>query len=100
MFIGTWMNAIGSIVRCFSVLSVFGVTGRFVILMSGKEWDRISVLKENKCEILGQFLCALAQTFILFIPTKFSFVWFSEKQRSLANSIAIGSMFITTKILL
>ena len=41
--------------------------------------------------ILGQFLCALAQTFILFIPTKFSFVWFSEKQRSLANSIAIGS---------
>jgi hypothetical protein len=94
MFIGTWMNAIGSIVRCFSVLPVFGVTGRFVILMFGKKWNRILFLKEKKWWFLGQFLCALAQTFILFLPTKFCFIWFSEKQRSLANSIAIGSMFI------
>jgi hypothetical protein len=36
MFIGTWINALGSIVRCFSVLPVFGVTGRFVILMIGE----------------------------------------------------------------
>jgi hypothetical protein len=47
MFIGTWMNAIGSIVRCFSVLPVFGVTGRFVILMFGKKWNRILFLKEK-----------------------------------------------------
>ncbi|UJR37129.1 hypothetical protein I4U23_029833 [Adineta vaga] len=40
-----------------------------------------------------QCFCALAQTFILFIPTKFSFIWFSENQRSFANSIAIGSGF-------
>ncbi|CAF0830594.1 unnamed protein product [Rotaria sordida] len=75
MYIGVWMNAIGSIIRCFSTLTVISAQGRFVILM------------------IGQFLCALAQTFILFIPTKFSFIWFSEKQRSLANSIAIGSNF-------
>jgi hypothetical protein len=37
MFIGTWINAIGSIVRCFSVLPVFGVTGRFGILLIGKK---------------------------------------------------------------
>ncbi|CAF1087427.1 unnamed protein product [Rotaria sp. Silwood1] len=76
MYIGVWMNAIGSIIRCFSVLTVISAQGRFVILM------------------IGQFVCALAQTFILFIPTKFSFIWFSEKQRSLANSIAIGSILI------
>ncbi|CAF2113516.1 unnamed protein product [Rotaria magnacalcarata] len=75
MYIGVWMNAIGSVIRCFSVLASIGTQGRFVILM------------------FGQFVCALAQTFILFIPTKFSFVWFSEKQRSLANAIAIGSNF-------
>ncbi|CAF3612492.1 unnamed protein product [Adineta steineri] len=75
MLIGTWMNAVGSIVRCFSILPIFSNSGRFTILM------------------IGQFICALAQTFILFIPTKFSFVWFSEQQRSLANSIAIGSNF-------
>jgi hypothetical protein len=28
-----------------------------------------------------------------------SFIWFSEKQRSLANSIAIGSMFINEILL-
>ncbi|CAF4747855.1 unnamed protein product, partial [Rotaria socialis] len=75
MYIGVWMNAIGSVIRCFSVLASISTQGRFVILM------------------FGQFICALAQTFILFIPTKFSFVWFSEKQRSLANAIAIGSNF-------
>jgi len=96
MLIGAWMNAVGSIIRCFSTLSIFGDNGRFAILMIGK----ITLFLKGKkrfCLFLGQFLCALAQTFILFIPTKFSFVWFSTQQRSLANSIAIGSMFLLSK---
>jgi hypothetical protein len=49
MFIGTWMNAIGSIVRCFSVLPMFGGTGRFVILMIGERKLRF------EREINGEF---------------------------------------------
>ncbi|CAF1088630.1 unnamed protein product [Adineta ricciae] len=75
LLIGTWMNAIGSLIRCLSVLSIFDRNRKFGVLM------------------IGQAFCALAQTFILFIPTKFCFLWFSEKQRSFANSIAIGSGF-------
>ncbi|CAF0888219.1 unnamed protein product [Adineta ricciae] len=75
LLIGTWTNAIGSLIRCLSVLSIFDRNRKFGVLM------------------IGQTFCALAQTFILFIPTKFCFLWFSEKQRSFANSIAIGSGF-------
>lgn len=44
--------------------------------------NRWSWIVDDDRKCLGQFLCALAQTFILFIPTKFSFIWFSGKQRS------------------
>ncbi|CAF0917128.1 unnamed protein product [Didymodactylos carnosus] len=75
MIIGSWLNALGSFIRVISTWSFLSIHSRFPIVL------------------LGQFLCAVAQTYILFIPTKFSFVWFSEKQRSLANSIAIGSNY-------
>jgi hypothetical protein len=40
---------------------------------------------------IGQFICAFAQTFTLFIPTKFAFAWFPEHQRTLANSLCFAS---------
>lgn len=43
---------------------------------------------------LGQLICAYAQTFTLFIPTKFAFAWFPEHQRTLANSVCFAANFL------
>ena len=50
-------------------------------------------------EILGQCVSVSAQNVILCIAAKFSSIWLSEKQRSLANSVAIGSIALFNEIL-
>jgi hypothetical protein len=44
MLIGTWLNAAGSIIRCFSVLPMFGVSGRFVVLMIGERILKFEII--------------------------------------------------------
>lgn len=42
----------------------------------------------------GQTLCALAQTLIIFSPTKLAALWFPDDQRATANMIAsMGNVF-------
>ncbi len=77
--LGSWTNLIGSIVRLFSALNN----------ASGEAF----VPQEYKYAVLmtGQTLCSLAQPFILFVVTKFATNWFPDNQRSLANTVALGS---------
>lgn len=58
--------------RCFSGLSGISDDARYPIVMT------------------GQTIAAVAQPFLLFVPTKLAAVWFAEDQRAIAN--AIGSM--------
>ncbi len=77
--LGSWTNLIGSIIRLFSALNN----------ASGEPF----VSQEYKYAVLmtGQTLCSLAQPFILFVVTKFATNWFPDDQRSLANTVALGS---------
>ena len=63
--------------------------GRYPIVFAGK--FNPNIIDINHRSHLGQLLCAFAQTFTLFIPTKFAFVWFPEHQRTLANSLCFAS---------
>jgi FLVCR family MFS transporter 7 len=38
--------------------------------------------------MLGQFLAACAQPFIMFVPTKLAALWFPDTQRAIANTLA------------
>ncbi|XP_008062200.1 major facilitator superfamily domain-containing protein 7 [Carlito syrichta] len=70
--LGAWLNFAGSVLRTLPC-----VTGRtpdpFVFFMG------------------GQSLCALAQTLVIFSPTKLAALWFPEHQRAMANMIATMS---------
>ncbi|CAF3833694.1 unnamed protein product [Rotaria magnacalcarata] len=73
---GVSLNLIGG---CFRVISTWGfvsVKGRYPIVF------------------IGQFICAFAQTFTLFIPAKFSFIWFPHSQRTLATSLCFAANFL------
>ncbi|PIK51349.1 putative major facilitator superfamily domain-containing protein 7 [Apostichopus japonicus] len=72
ILIGAWFNFVGIAVRCFSGLSGISDDARYPIVMT------------------GQTIAAVAQPFLLFVPTKLAAVWFAEDQRAIAN--AIGSM--------
>ncbi|CAF4873324.1 unnamed protein product [Rotaria sp. Silwood1] len=73
---GVWMNLIGG---CFRVIST---------------WGFVSVKSRYPIVFVGQFICAFAQTFTLFIPAKFAFSWFPESQRTLATSLCFAANFL------
>ncbi|XP_018112144.1 solute carrier family 49 member A3 isoform X1 [Xenopus laevis] len=70
---GSWINMIGSIIRCAAVvfyLNPFGTyTGIYYLFT-------------------GQSLCAIAQPLVLFAPAKLAAVWFPDHQRATAHMIA------------
>ncbi|CAF1260024.1 unnamed protein product [Adineta steineri] len=71
---GVWLNLIGG---CFRIISTWvSIKGRYPIVF------------------IGQMICAFAQTFTLFLPTKFAFVWFPDHQRTLANSLCFATNFL------
>ncbi|XP_053146584.1 solute carrier family 49 member A3 isoform X3 [Hemicordylus capensis] len=66
-----WLNMVGSIIRIFSVISIFSLGSmNFAYLL------------------VGQCLSAMAQPLICFAPTKLAALWFPEHQRATANMIA------------
>eukprot|EP00118_Oscarella_pearsei_P026715 m.310333 g.310333 ORF g.310333 m.310333 type:complete len:567 (+) comp50976_c0_seq1:35-1735(+) len=65
LWIGAWLNAVGAVVR---YLSCFNHSYAIVLV--------------------GQMICAIAQPFILFAPTKLASFWFSEDQRALATMLS------------
>ncbi|RMZ96772.1 major facilitator superfamily domain-containing 7, partial [Brachionus plicatilis] len=77
--LGAWINFLGSAIKMVSSLDL--ADAQPLVSDSAK----YSVL------LVGQSMCALAQPFVLFVSTKFANTWFSEDQRSLANTIALAS---------
>ncbi|KAM9330643.1 solute carrier family 49 member A3 [Gastrophryne carolinensis] len=71
VILSSWLNMIGSIIRCLSVAGFLN-----------SEWGPLVYL------FVGQSICAVAQPLVLFVPTKLSAVWFPEHQRATANMIA------------
>ncbi|KAJ8382343.1 hypothetical protein SKAU_G00031210 [Synaphobranchus kaupii] len=71
LILGSWLNMAGSGLRFLSILSSLPLSVRYFPLLMG-----------------GQTLCALAQTFIVFSPTKLAALWFPQHQRATANMIA------------
>ncbi|KAJ8269359.1 hypothetical protein COCON_G00119660 [Conger conger] len=71
LILGSWLNMVGSGLRFLSILSSLPPSVRYFPLLMG-----------------GQTLCALAQTFIIFSPTKLAALWFPQHQRATANMIA------------
>ncbi|OCU00780.1 hypothetical protein XELAEV_18006559mg [Xenopus laevis] len=76
---GSWINMIGSIIRCAAVvfyLNPFGTyTGIYYLFT-------------------GQSLCAIAQPLVLFAPAKLAAVWFPDHQRATAHMIASVSSLL------
>ncbi|XP_036591539.1 feline leukemia virus subgroup C receptor-related protein 2 [Trichosurus vulpecula] len=54
-------------------------------------WVKLGSLKPNlfAITVLGQFICAVAQVFILGMPSRIAAVWFSEREVSTACSLAV-----------
>ncbi|KAI1888246.1 hypothetical protein AGOR_G00183050 [Albula goreensis] len=71
LILGAWLNMVGSGLRFLSVQTFLPVTVRYLPLLMG-----------------GQTLCALAQTLIVFSPTKLAALWFPQHQRATANMVA------------
>ncbi|KAJ8262531.1 hypothetical protein GJAV_G00167480 [Gymnothorax javanicus] len=71
LILGAWLNMVGSGLRFLSVLSSLPPSVRYLPLLMG-----------------GQTLCALAQTLIIFSPTKLAALWFPQHQRATANMMA------------
>ncbi|KAG5845473.1 hypothetical protein ANANG_G00139490 [Anguilla anguilla] len=71
LILGSWLNMVGSGLRFLSILSSLPQSVRYFPLLMG-----------------GQTLCALAQTLIIFSPTKLAALWFPQHQRATANMIA------------
>ena len=74
LLLGGWLNAIGLVIRYISSLhkiipSDYGFT---VVLV-------------------GQSVCAIAQPFLLFAPTKLAAKWFPDNHRAIANTIGSTS---------
>ena len=77
--LGAWFNFVGACIRVLS--SIDSANGEPLVAQANK----------YTVVILGQCMCALAQPFIMFVTTKFANTWFAEDQRSLANTLALGS---------
>ena len=77
--LGAWFNFLGSCIRVIS--SIDSASGTPIVSQPYK----YTVL------IVGQCFCALEQPFIMFVSSKFANMWFAEDQRSLANTLALGS---------
>ncbi|KAJ8377859.1 hypothetical protein AAFF_G00250910 [Aldrovandia affinis] len=71
LILGGWLNMVGSVLRYVSVLRSLPPAVRYLPLLMG-----------------GQTLCAVAQTLIVFSPTKLAALWFPQHQRATANMIA------------
>ncbi|XP_064198116.1 solute carrier family 49 member A3-like [Anguilla rostrata] len=71
LILGSWLNMVGSGLRFLSILNSLPQSVRYFPLLMG-----------------GQTLCALAQTLIIFSPTKLAALWFPQHQRATANMIA------------
>ncbi|XP_018095296.1 major facilitator superfamily domain containing protein 7 isoform X2 [Xenopus laevis] len=69
----SWLNMIGSIIRCAAVVPYLNPSGTHT---------GIYYL------FTGQSLCAIAQPLVLFVPAKLAAVWFPDHQRATANMIA------------
>ena len=71
LWIGSWTNFIGSVLRYVSTIHITHIGGGHYWLL-----------------MLGQALCAFAQAFGLFAPTKVAALWFAHDQRATANMLA------------
>ena len=47
--------------------------------------------------MVGQVLCASMQPLVLSMPTKLAALWFGDKERTIANTIASMCMFVSFK---
>ena len=63
------MNALGAILRGVGAYAFHG-NERFIIVL------------------IGQICCACVQPFVLSMPTKIAALWFSDHERTKANTIA------------
>lgn len=70
--LGAAFNLVGNLLRVFGSLSFIDKTNRFYITL------------------LGQCVAAIAQPFIMYLPTKLAAYWFPDSQRAIANTL--GSM--------
>ncbi|XP_069564053.1 solute carrier family 49 member A3 [Brachyistius frenatus] len=70
LILGSWLNMLGAVMRFVGTLPGEGFRGQFAVVMA------------------GQAVCALAQTLIIFTPTKMAALWFPDSQRATANTIA------------
>ncbi|XP_018423648.1 PREDICTED: major facilitator superfamily domain-containing protein 7 [Nanorana parkeri] len=71
VILSSWLNMLGSIIRCLSLVSFMNI-----------KWSPLIYL------FLGQSVCAMAQPLVLFVPAKLAAVWFPEHQRATANMVA------------
>ena len=75
LYLGAGLNLVGSIIRYLSTLhpilcsSVFSKSGYTVAM-------------------IGQFLTACAQPFLLYSPTKLASFWFGPKERAICTNFA------------
>ncbi|XP_074641189.1 solute carrier family 49 member A3-like isoform X1 [Tubulanus polymorphus] len=65
--------------------AVFNITGCVIRLISGMAFVSNHAFL---FAMIGQCLCAVAQPFILFAPTKMAATWFPDNQRATANTMA------------
>ena len=79
LILAGWLNFIGSLLRVLS--SINKANGDSLVPSS----TQYAIL------MLGQVICALANTFGFLVTTKFANSWFKESQRALANTIALIS---------
>ncbi|XP_053558714.1 solute carrier family 49 member A3 [Bombina bombina] len=71
ILLSSWLNMIGSVIRCLSIITFLNTGGVGAIYI-----------------FVGQCICAIAQPLILFVPAKLAAVWFPDHQRATANMIA------------
>ena len=77
---GTWLNVIGAGLRALSAYDV-------------------KMMEPYSVALIGQILCACAQPFAMFAPTKAAASWFKENQRTTANMIAsMGKKLVEAKL--
>uniref|UniRef100_A0AC35U8J4 MFS domain-containing protein n=1 Tax=Rhabditophanes sp. KR3021 TaxID=114890 RepID=A0AC35U8J4_9BILA len=70
ILIGAGFNLVGNLLRVVSAIDSIDTNIRFALVMS------------------GQTLAAIAQPFIMYLPTKMSAYWFPESQRAFSNTLA------------
>lgn len=76
LLVGAWLNVLGAVGRIISTLFT-GDQCRYAMLLT------------------SQTVCACAQPFVMFSPTKLAAHWFHERQRTFANMIAsIGTQHL------